>query len=1398
VTGWFEIISILQSPFKMSIKSNISVLFFLLFFLPATTQTPPVHFTALTAKDGLLSNTVNAILKDRYGLMWFATDDGLNKFDGTNFTTYRHIAGDSSSLRANEILALHEDKEGNLWVGTSGGAISFYDRKKDVFVNYPTEPVGGGMSPNSVVRRICSDYLGKIWIAQYEAPYILDPKTKTIVKVSLNVANSDTVPETTLFCVFEDSKRRLWVGTDHGLFLYQRPAGSFKRFHHDDSDKSSLTNDKVKAIVEDKTGNLWIGTEGGLCMLQSNQSGFKCYTHEDGNNASLSSNQIDAIAADNAGRLWLGTPDGLNILDIATGKVSLYKPDPKNVHSLTSKFVRCVYIDQSGICWMGTFRGGINKYDKNLNLFNLKRGDEFQEHGSNGVIAGAFAELKDGNILVGTDGNGLLLFEHKNEQLKRVNIALPNTNSATLSVLALEKTKNNKIYIGTFANGLILLDPVSGKQQHFLKGDGMQDLNANDIFCIKEDSKGNVWIGTNGSGVNVLNNNKVVTKFCPRPKAANEIALPVNGYIRAIEEDPDGNIWIASHGDGIAIYNTTTSKFTVYNQANSRLSSDKIQALLLDSRGQMWAGTYGGGLSVFNRKNGQFTTYSEKDGLQNTTIYQIVEDLQGQIWVSTNTGISCFDVTSRKFRNFTHYNGIQNNNFVHGSGKRTSSGELFFGGLQGFNYFNPAQLTINKNVPTVLITDLKISNKSVVPGDNAPITENISIAKEIRLEYKQNFALSFVALNYTIPKQNQYSYKLEGFDKDWTYIGSTNTVSYTNLDPGNYTFKVKASNNDGVWSTSETYIKIYVKPPFWRTIYAYILYGLSLGGLLLYSRHRGIAKLKKRFALMQERQEANRIQELDRLKLKFLTNLSHEFRTPISLIMGPVDQLISEEKNTRPLAKLHMVKRNTRRLLNLVNQLLDFRKMEEQELKLQLSEGEFVSFVKDVADSFTDLSERKHINFEFKSSVPRLEVLFDRDKTERILFNLLSNAFKFTFEGGTIILELDELENKSDSKMTWLSLKVTDTGIGIPSDKKEEIFDRFFQYPSGNAILNQGTGIGLSITKEFVKMHGGNITVESEPGKGSTFTIIIPLEKIAIPRQATNNVLSIPDGPVVSISDAVEKSELIKSGSGNKIKLDDTTILLVEDNEDFRFYLKDNLKSNYKIIEASDGNDGWQKALAYHPQLIVSDISMPYMDGIALSQKLKADKRTTHIPVILLTALNNEEQQLKGLEAGANDYITKPFNFEVLNAKIKNLLELKNTFKTTYSKQIKILGPDINIESSDEKLLHTIAGYLEENIMNPQLSVESLSKRVGMSRSSLYNKLLEITGQTPVEYIRSFKLEKAASLLEKTDMTIAEITYMVGFSKPNYFAKAFKSKYNMSPSEFATSLRKENNQNGSQ
>jgi signal transduction histidine kinase/ligand-binding sensor domain-containing protein len=871
----------------------------------------------------------------------------------------------------------------------------------------------------------------------------------------------------------------MWIGTNQGLYQYNPITKSIVTFKHADNNLTSLINDHVNTITEDQLGNIWIGTDRGISKYNKDNKVFLNYQLHRGNNITLRNNIIFSISVDGE-NAWIGTADGLDILNTRTNEHSTYAPDNRNSHSLSSKLVRSIFIDKQGIFWLGTIRGGVNKFDRNLNLFNSVRSNVFDTQGLNARVATAFAETKDGKVFVGTDSKGVSLFNPTNRLFEHINIKSAR-NGNELYVIALEMSRQNKLLIGTLEDGLFALNIATGKCKQLLKGSTTDSLNSNEIHVVTTLRNGDIAVGTNGDGINILDSNyKVKLRYTRQPRMSNDKTLPLNAYIRDIKEDKDGNIWIGTHGGGMAELNLLSGKFTIYNSTNSPMPNDKVQSICIDSQGKVWAGTFGGGLVSFNPYSKQFESYSEKNGLQNNTVYTVIEDQVGLIWVSTNNGISSINPRTKKVNNYNYHNGIQHNNFVRGAGTLLTNGTLLFGGLDGFNYFNPSEIIVNSNIPPVQLTGLRIANQLVIASKDGPISEHISIAKEMSVDYQQSFSLEFVGLSYTSPEQNRYAYQMEGYDKDWIDAGNATSATYMNLAPGHYTFTVKSSNNDGVWNTKGAAIKVYVRPPLWRTTFAYTFYILALAGIGFYIRHKSIQNLRRKLVLQQEkimaeqeRREVARVHELDQQKIKFLTNLSHEFRTPISLILGPVDNLLAKEHSLQSYRQLDMIKRNGRRLLNLVNQLLDFRKMEEHELQLNKTHGELITFIKDVADSFKDLAERKEMNFYFHSEVNKFYTTFDHDKIERVLFNVLSNAFKFTRPGGTIELAIQKIDNIADDINTWMAITIRDTGIGMTDEVKEKIFSLFFQQATDASILNQGTGIGLTITKEFVKMHGG-------------------------------------------------------------------------------------------------------------------------------------------------------------------------------------------------------------------------------------------------------------------------------------------------------------------------------------
>jgi signal transduction histidine kinase/DNA-binding response OmpR family regulator len=708
--------------------------------------------------------------------------------------------------------------------------------------------------------------------------------------------------------------------------------------------------------------------------------------------------------------------------------------------------------------------------------------------------------------------------------------------------------------------------------------------------------------------------------------------------------------------------------------------------------------------------------------------------------------------------------------------------------------FNPKNILPVKNVPNFVITDFQVFNNSIAVGDKMNnrvlLDKAIYETESISLKYNENvFSIEFADVNFSNTEKNNYAYQLEGFSKNWFTINDkVQKATFTNLDPGEYHFLVRSSNEEGGWNKEVKLLTITVLPPFWKTPLAFVLYLLAIAGILLLARYLLLQKAKLKYEIQHERQEANRMHELDSMKIKFITNVSHEFRTPLSLIITPLDKII---KNTEELAQkqhFQLIQRNAKRLLNMVNQLLDFRKLEVQEIKLNLSKGDIVQFIKDAANCFTDIAEKKQVRLVFKSSVSELEAEFDKDKLERILFNLLSNAFKFTLQKGTVSVLVNEVtETAQDGKIVnKVQIQVKDTGIGIPAEKKEKIFENFFQLDLPGGIINQGSGIGLSITKEFVRLHGGSIAVDSVPDEGSCFTIILP---VAQEHQNMNGEIfksSVDHTDLHELENGIPAAptDLELANITSKRKGKKPTVLLVEDNEDFRFYLKDNLRDFYTIIEAANGKAGWDKAFHLLPDLVVTDVNMPEMNGIDLCKKIKTDTQTSHIPVIILTARSSEEHQLEGYETGANDYMGKPFNFEILQSRIKNLLVQQERMRKLFQKQIEVNPTEITITSLDETFVRKALELVEKNMGEPDFSVEDLSRELFMSRVSLYRKIHSLTGKSPIEFIRSIRLKRAAQLLEKSQKSISEIAYEAGFNNPKQFAKYFKAEFNVIPSAY--------------
>ncbi|HKZ67136.1 MAG TPA: ATP-binding protein, partial [Chitinophagaceae bacterium] len=907
---------------------------------------------------------------------------------------------------------------------------------------------------------------------------------------------------------------------------------------------------------------------------------------------------------------------------------------------------------------------------------------------------------------------------------------------------------------------------------------------------IFEDSEKNLWVGTLSGGLNKFD--RQTKQFLHFQFQEGNPATIQSNYISSLLEDRYGNLWIGTAG-GIEVLNKKTNAFTHYGHTNASnsLSNNNVIAILEDNSGRIWVGTREG-LNLFDNTSGTFRSFTKTDGLPDNTILTILEDDKHTLWITTPNGLCNIILKNETnnndivfdIKNYDEVNNLQGKEFNENAALKTRAGELIVGGPYGLNIINPANIKTNPIKPEIAFTNFQIFNKNIEAGDKvnnrAVLKKSIIETQEIKLRFNENvFSIEFAALTFSHSDRDKYAYRLEGFNTDWLYTdGTQRKATYTNLDPGTYFFKVKALSNDGIWS-EEKALKIIVLPPFWRTPLAFVLYALAIAGILFFARRLTVERAKMRFEVEQQRREADRMHAIDTMKTKFFTNVSHEFRTPLSLILSPLDRILKTTHEPEQKNQLQLIHRNAKRLLHLINQLLDFRKMEVQEFKVHLNPGDIIKFTKDISYSFSDIAEQKNIEYSVHSNTEKLETWFDRDKLEKILFNLLSNAFKYTPNNGKVSIELTNNDNDT------FEIKVKDNGIGIPADKHERIFERFFQNDVPESMINQGTGIGLAITKEFVRLLEGAVHVASEPGKGTCFTVVLPVKKIS---EEISNALIQNESLVAAENGETKLNGTTKPEEKNSKK---ATVLIVEDNEDFRFYLKDNLKLKYTVVEASNGKEGWQKIKDIVPDLVVSDIMMPQLTGIDLSRRIKNDPRTSHIPIILLTAMESEETQLEGYQIGINDYIAKPFTFEILDARIKNLLTQQKQLKKDFQRQIEINPAQITITPVDEYFLKQTIEAVEKNISNTAYSVEDLSHDLFMSRVALYKKLLALTGKTPVEFIRIMRLKRGAQLLEKSQMTIAEIAYEVGFNNPKIFTKYFKEEFKVLPSQYQAGKQKQ-------
>ncbi|RFS19282.1 response regulator [Chitinophaga silvatica] len=1341
-------------------------------------QTYPQQFESIDHRRGLSSNQINCIAKDASGFVWFGTLAGLNRFDGYTFRVFRHKPGDTTTVGDDFINQIVPGPHQMLWVQTPNGW-NIYDPGKENFIVHLQQHLAAMQLPNEEFSAIVPDAEGCYWfIVSGKGAYRYNPSTrKSIHFTKVNgQLYSDHVS-----ALSTDHRGNIWIAYTEGVLdQFNKNAN---QLIHRTTGIALLTGAAeidYKMFI-DPDNDVWLYKAGqmkGLFYFQSATGKMQMWQKDKGP-LRLNNDIINGITVDNNNRIWIATDHGgVNIIDKKNGQINYVLHSEREEKSLAQNSINAIYKDDAGIIWLGSFKKGVNYYHESSPHFPL-----FQHHPNLPSLpfndVNRFVEDHLGNLWIGTNGGGLLYYDRAKNTFKRY-LYDPAGGNVIVSLLI---DRQGKLWIGTYYGGLYSYDGRQFTNYRHQQNDP-NSLADDRIWELYEDSNGVLWVGTLSEGV--LSLDRKTGKFTRYKPSGNK-----SNYIAAIMEDKQSNIWLGT-SSGIDVLDKHASllrHFEHIENDKASLSNNIVTAMVQDSRGLTWIAT-NDGLNWYNPATKTFNAFRQEEGLPDNVILTLLEDDDKQLWVSTPNGLSRITVTMKagiptlKFRNFDETDGLQGRQFNENAALKTKNGELVFGGANGFNIFKPTEFGEHSLPPKVILTGLQLFNQEVQIGKpyngRIVLPESIAHTKELVLKYNQNiFAVEFAALGYLNAHKTRYAYRLEGFSDDWLVTdGNIRKATFTNLNPGKYTLLVKAAGENGDWSTTPLALNIRILPPWWLTEVAIASYIILLIASFVFGRYLILRRAKANFRIQRERQEARQLHELDMMKIRFFTNVSHEFRTPLSLIISPIEKMLSKAGQNEDQQQFKLIHRNARRLLILVNQLLDFRKLEEQELKLHKSGGDIIGFIREAVLSFSDLAENKGMKFTFSSNCEQLFTAFDHDKIERVVFNLLSNAFKFTFSGGSIDVLLT-LKKEAGSQALEISVK--DTGIGISKDKQEQIFERFFQSALPNSLLNQGSGIGLSITKEFVRLHGGTISVSSELNVGSCFTVSLPVNPIS-----EINILT----EEIKVSASVTKPAEVRKPVKGKLK----TILLVEDNEDFRFYIKDNLKEHFNIIEAGDGKAGWQKALSEHPDLIVSDISMPEMNGIDLCRKIREDSRTHFIPLILLTAMAGEQQQLEGLQTGASDYITKPFNAEILISKISNLLSQQEAIRKTYQKQVKVEAsvPEKPEVSSEEDFVKRALAYIEQNIGNADLSVEDLSKEMCMSRAALYKKMFSLTGQAPAEFIRNIRLQRALHLLEQGGTTVAEVAYQVGFNNPKYFARYFKEVYHVLPSTYLDA-RKRNN-----
>jgi len=1373
-------------------------------------------------KSSLSDNNIDRVfLEDSSGDFWFNADGELSRYNrmSDNFSHFVQDPDNKFSIGPGMVESVIQDKDGLIWIRSAGDGpgLSVYDRSKSSFKHLYHNAEDPESINSNDIDVIFLDDSGFLWIAFAKLGVErFEPEEGNLTKVTSRefVRWQTDKPFLKNVCsIVEDENGNICFGTDKGLVKYSQSRNTCRHYliHPDTSDRSNT----VTKLSIDYIGRLWIGTGNGIALYDQKEDSIILHKSSKTDAASISPGRIESISHDHNGNTWIVTKnntfspsEGICRIDTDNKRITRFTSDAADPSGLSTDLVTSTLVDKSGILWLTTLDDGIIKYDPKKTRFGLY---QYDKNSMNAMPEGnIFSIFEDKNhiLWIGTHESGLFKLDRNTGEIARF---MYDENKPTginnNTVLCFCEGSDGILWFGGLG-GLSRLDTKTNVFEAFTHNeDDPNTISSNHIMSIYKDDNGILWIGTINGGLN---------RFDPREgvfrnyidRIEDSLNVPVRSVLH-VTGNAKGVLWVSSFEGLFKMIPDKNGrpvelKHYKYSFENSAgLSSNNIRMVVEDKSGFLWIATEGGGLNRLNISDETIEIYTTEDGLASNIIEGLEFDDKGNLWIGSHNGLSKYIPSSDIFHNYSQSDGLQSNVFSMGSHFRSKKGEMFFGGETGINYFYPGLVSHNTKVPSIVIERLSLINKQDNSGKTFPELRMSGDSSRIVLKHNMNYlAFEFTALNYTNTERNHYKYRMIGLGEDTIYSGTRRYADFHDMKPGNYTFWVTGSNNDLVWNEEGVSLNFVIKPPWWRSKLAYAIYILLFALLITAYVRKRTKNLKKIQKELEKRVEERtreikerdaRIMEMDRMKTRFFANISHEFRTLVTLIINPLEAFASDTRfDKKDQGKLAMIRQNGQRLLNLVNQLLDLSKLDGGKLKLKLQNDNLTKSLNLTLSLFRSLAEKKGITYYYEIPEYDLIAYFDSDKLDTIINNLLSNAFKYTPSEGEVSCTVQYINSEAGQEEDLVTIAIWDNGPGVEEDKLSFIFDRFYQADDYNKVDSKGTGIGLSVAKEYIDLLHGDINVESKTGKGLSFKLIVPLGIKHLEESEYEIIAQLKDikqkpaGDIISVESesAIPKQDHYHSGRG-------VSILIVEDHEGLRTFLREQLERDYTIFEANDGEEGLIKAIKLIPDIIISDVMMPGLDGIELCEKIKTNERTSHIPLILLTAKADIDDRLTGLESGADDYIIKPFNMDEVNVRIKNLVNQRKLLRKRYSGSLNNSSDELTFNSYDINFIDRVATIVENHITDFEFSVKDLQDKTGMSHTQLYRKLFALTDMSPSKFIRTTRLKHAIRLLEQGDDNVSSVAFRSGFNNLSYFTKCFKELTGVSPSKYRQQFTRE-------